>query len=304
MSESTARRHAEGVALAAFAALTMGGGYAVARMAFATGTDPLTVTLVRVILLVATFWLLCRWAGRRFRLPGPAFRQSVVLGAILCSGFYCNMASVQYLPVALAVLIYNTYPMMIVGLEAVWFWRRPPPAILLALGAALIGLAMLLGVGFGAVSLVGVLIAFWGGWTGAISTFWIGHKLAHVPVQAMLGHMMIVGSVGAAIAVAILGGPAIPSTAAGWGWALAVLFFQFVCVPAYWVALPRIGPVMTGAFQNLVPVVGTVGAYFLYDEALTVAQLAGGALVIAAVTALVILRGREAAATPPPRGSA
>lgn len=303
MSDPVARRNAEGVALAAFAALTMGGGYAVARMAFTTGTDPLTVTLVRVVLLVVAFWLLCRWAGRRFALPRAAFLQSIVLGAILCSGFYCNMASVEWLPVALAVLIYNTYPMMIVILEALWFWRRPSPAFLAALIAALIGLALLLGVSFGAVPLVGVLIAFWGGTTGAISTFWIGHRLSHVPVQAMLGHMMIVGSIGSAIAVAVLGGPAIPSTAAGWGWALAVLFFQFACVPAYWVALPRIGPVLTGAFQNLVPVVGTIGAYFLYGESLTPVQLAGGAIVILAVTALVILRGREGA-TPRRRGSA
>jgi drug/metabolite transporter (DMT)-like permease len=256
-----------------------------------------------VILLVGAFWLLCRWAGQRFALPRPAFLQSIVLGAILCSGFYCNMASVEFLPVALAVLIYNTYPMMIVILEAVWFWRWPSPAILTALAAALAGLAMLLGVSFGTVPLVGVLIAFWGGTTGAVSTFWIGHRLAHVPVQAMLGHMMIVGSLGAAVAVAVLGGPTIPSTSAGWGWALAVLFFQFVCVPAYWVALPLIGPVLTGAFQNLVPVVGTIGAYFLYGESLTAVQLAGGALVIAAVTGLVILRGRGAV-TPPPRGNA
>jgi drug/metabolite transporter (DMT)-like permease len=294
-----ARRHTEGLALAVFAALTMGGGYAVARLAFQSGTNPLTITLIRVILLLACFAFLARAAGVALALPRRAAVQALLLGLLLVGGFYGNIASVQYMPVSLAVLIYNTYPLLIVLFEAAALRRWPQRRVVAASAVAILGIGLLLGVTLGETSALGVFWAGLGAFAGAFCTFWIGHRMGDVPVLAVMTHMMASGLAAVLVLVAAIGGLAWPNTGAGWGLALLLLFFQFVCVPAYWVSVPRIGAVVAGSFQNLVPVVGTAAAYFLYGETLGPLQLLGAVMVVGAVTVIVLARGRAPAAAPP-----
>ena len=82
----------------------------------------------------------------------------------------------------------------------------------------------------------------------------------------------------------VRGGPTLGFGAAGWGWLVAVALVSTVgAIILFFAGLARVGPSVASILSVLEPVV-TIGlAAVIFGESLSRAQLAGGALVLAAV---------------------
>jgi len=76
-------------------------------------------------------------------------------------------------------------------------------------------------------------------------------------------------------------------TAAGWGWiACLSLVSTVVAISLFFAGLRRVGPTTASILSTVEPVVTVLLAYLVFAETLTALQLAGGALVLAAVIVL------------------
>ena len=82
---------------------------------------------------------------------------------------------------------------------------------------------------------------------------------------------------------------------AGFGWLLALACISTVAaVVLFFAGLRRVGPSAASILSTLEPVVTVALAFAVFGESLAPAQLAGGALVLAAVLAVRIKRRRSA----------
>ncbi len=109
-------------------ATIFGSNHIAARIAFDHGVDVTTAVAVRSgITALAVLALLLAYRVP-LRLPGATLGRGLAIGAILTVQSYCLYSSVARIPVALALLAFNTHPMMLSLIARVRSTRmmRPP----------------------------------------------------------------------------------------------------------------------------------------------------------------------------------
>ena len=292
------RRALSGAAFATLLliALMMGANHVAARLAFNNGVDVATavafrsvVTALAVAALLATQRVPLRFTARNKRiLP--------VIGLLIAVQSLCLYSAVARLPVALALLAFNTYPIW----TALWDWvlyrRSPERALLLAMPVILIGLALALDV-LGAASGLGTA----GQWgrigTGvafalaAAATFGVAlvltqHEAGDVDGRVRTLTTMSIVGLFALAGVAVQGGFQLPQAAIGW-WGLAALTFLYgTAFTIMFTVLPKLGVVGNSAIMNVEPVFALVLAWLILGQAIAPVQVAGALLVVGAVMVL------------------
>ena len=289
-------------------ACMMGANHVAARFAFNSGVDVATAVLVRsgVTALVVGLLVL----QQRVSLAVTSRQRSflLVIGVLLGIQSLCLYASVARLPVALALLAFNTYPIW----TAFWAWaicrRAPERAALLVMPVILVGLALALDVmgaatGLGAAGQwgrIGVGVAFA---LAAAASFGLALVLTQQEVAEVDGRLrtamtMVMVSAMASLVVLAQGGAHLPNAASGW-WGLGGLTFLYgTAFTIMFTLLPRLGVVGSSPIMNVEPVFALVLAWLLLGQAIAPMQVVGALLVVGAVMALG-LRNTHKPAGPP-----
>jgi len=141
-------------------ALMMGANHVAARLAFNHGVDVATAVSFRSAITAAVVGLLLVLQRVPVQLTTRHKRVLPVIGLLVAVQSLCLYASVARLPVALALLAFNTYPLWTALWARLCYGHRPEPRVLRAMPVMLIGLALALDV-LGAASGLG-MTAHWG----------------------------------------------------------------------------------------------------------------------------------------------
>ncbi len=157
-----------GAVMAMSAAIMWGTNGVISRFLFQQGITPLTLVEARsIIAALGMGGLLLCVARSQFRVRQRDVPLLLLFGVALAVVTYAYFLSVQFLPVAVAVMIQYTGPTLIALYTALALRRLPPPRIWAALGLTLVGIALLVGLtdvlsgsAASGVTLPGVLIAF------------------------------------------------------------------------------------------------------------------------------------------------
>ena len=277
-------------------ALVMGANHVAARVAFNHGVDVATAVVFRsgiTALVVISLLLLQRV---RVQFTSRHKRMLPVIGLLIGVQSLCLYSAVARLPVALALLAFNTFPIW----TALWAWvvYREPPArpLLVAMPVILVGLTLALDV-FGAASGLGAA----GQWarigTGvafalaAAGTFSLALVLTQHEVGDVDGRVRTVTTMGMAGLVALgtvtlQGGFHLPQAAPGW-WGLAALTCLYgTGFTIMFTVLPHLGVVGNSAIMNVEPVFALVLAWLVLGQVIAPVQIAGALVVVGAVVAL------------------
>jgi len=279
-------------------AVSFGGVAVLGKLALSAGmTVPALLFwrwLVAAVALAPVAWLALEGRGvsRRALLGGFALG---AVGYAGTSGVY--VSSLPHIAAALASFLLFTSPAIVAALSAL-LGERLSPRGLAALALALAGLALL---AFGpgvAASLVGVALAVLSAFIYA-GTIVAGRRIVadEEPLVVATGIMA-----GAAVAFGVFGAATgswgLPSDFATWGVVLAMgIVSTALSVGAFYVALPLIGAPRAALASTLEPVSTAAVAFIVLGETLAVPQLAGAALVLAAVALLATERPAAAAPT-------
>ena len=283
-------------------AFLMGANHVAARIAFNHGVDVGTAVLFRsagTALVVLAIVL-----AQGVRAQATRRQKAVIVGMGLMIGVQSLLlySSVARLPVALALLAFNTYPIS----AALWSWglwgQRPERAIALAMPVILLGLALALDV-FGATSGLGAS----GQWAhigagvafalGASAVFGLTLALTQHEVAGIDGRVRTVTTLalaGAVAAVVVMshGGPRLPQDSTGWAGLVGLTAFYGTAFTILFTVLPRLGIVGNSALMSVEPVFALVLAWLLLDQAIAPLQLVGALIVVGAVVALGMRRKR------------
>jgi drug/metabolite transporter (DMT)-like permease len=298
-------RPGAGVGAAAFltllaVAFVMGANHVAARFAFNDGVDVATAVACRSGITAVVLWVLMRAQGVPLVVRTPRRWALPAIGVLIAVQSLCLYAAVARLPVALALLAFNSHPLSM----ALWEWliyrRAPSRTMLQAMPVILIGLALALDV-FGATSGLGAA-AHWGRIGAGVAfalaaslTFGLALVLTQHEAAAVDGRVrsfttMLQVGVLASVAVAAQGGPHWPAGAAGW-WGLAALtLFYGSGFTVMFTVLPKLGVGRWSAVMNVEPVVALVLAWLLLAQSIAPLQVAGGLVVVAAVMSLGLRR--------------
>ena len=286
------------LSIAAFAtllliALMMGSNHVAARFAFQNGVDVVTAVTVRSGITASVVAMLLWHYKVHIGLTAKHKRALLAIGLLVGVQSLCLYSSVARLPVALALLAFNTYPLWTALWARLVYKHRPEPIMLRAMPVMLLGLAMALDVlgaasGLGAQaqwSVIGVGVAFA---LAAAATFGLALVFTQHEAGDLDGRLRTFSTMGCVFVLGLAvtaaqGGFHMPTASAGW-WGLAALTFLYgTAFTIMFTVLPRLGVVGNSAIMNVEPVFALVLAWVLLDQAIAPIQVAGGLLVVATV---------------------
>ncbi|MBX9958765.1 MAG: DMT family transporter [Burkholderiaceae bacterium] len=279
-----------------FTACLFGANHVAARLAFNHGLDVASAVTVRSLITALVVGLIV-WQQR---VPlTVAKRQRAFL--LLISGLVAVQslslyAAVARLPVALALLTFNTYPLWTALFAWLFYRHQPERAVLLAMPVLLIGLALALDV-FGATSGLGaagqwqqigagVAFALLAAAVFGAALVCTQHEAAGVDGRLRTTVTMTLVGLLALLVLPLQGGLHLPQAAAGW-WGLAGLTLCYgTAFTIMFTLLPKLGVVSSSPIMNVEPVAALVLAWALLGQSIAPVQVAGALIVVGAVMAL------------------
>jgi drug/metabolite transporter (DMT)-like permease len=282
-------------------ALMMGANHVAARVAFDAGADVLTANALRsgATALVVGALLVLQRVPRTLQ---PRHRRALpAIGLLIALQSFCLYSAVARLPVALALLAFNTYPLSTALWARLLYGQRPERRVLLAMPVMLAGLALALDVlgaasGLGAAaqwSRIGAGVAFALAASAAfgLALVWTQHEAGDLDGRLRTAGTMAIVGVLALAGVAAQGGFHWPQAAPGW-WGLALLTVLYgTAFTLMFTVLPRLGVVGNSAIMNVEPVFALGLAWVFLGQAIAPVQLLGAGIVVAAVVWLGLRRG-------------
>ncbi len=281
-------------------AAMMGANHVAARFAFNDSVSVMTAVIFRsgVTATVIALLLVSQRIKPRFRA-----RHRIVLpavGALVAIQSYCLYSAVARLPVALALLAFNTYPLWIALWARVIYRHRAEAFVLRAMPVMLLGLALALDV-FGAASglgapahwqQIGAGVAFA---VMAAATFSLAMVVTQHEAGDIDGRVRTVITLGTvtllmSLLAVFTGGWALPAGAIGW-WGLAGLtVFYGTAFTLMFSLLPRLGVVGNSAIMNVEPVFALGLAWLMLGQAIAPVQIVGALIVVGTVMVLGLRR--------------
>lgn len=289
-------REREGVLMCALAAAGFGTMAVVAKLAYRTGIDVVSLLAIRFTIAAVVLWLIALHRGVA-RVPGwriGLISLAIGLGSYsLESGLF--YASLTRIDASLAELLLFSYPALVV-LGAIALRReRGSRRRFVALGLATAGVGLVLAGGHpGSLDPLGVVFAL-----GA-AVMYATYVLVADALAGRIHPLAFAALVctGAAIAFTSAGGASgtlqLALPAAAWGYAaLIALLSTVLSLTAFLGGVARLGPGRASIVSTLEPPITVAAAFVAFGEVLGPVQLLGGAAVLMGVL-VIQLPGRIA----------
>lgn len=280
-----------GIALLLAIAAIFGSNHIAARVAFDHGTNVTTAVAFRstgtALFVLALLFL----NGISLKIPGRTFAHSVLIGLLIAVQSYCLYSAVALIPVALALLAFQTFPMLLALISWVAGGERPSRRVLLAMPVALLGLALALDVwgksgdiagrwaevGAGVLWAIGASVSF--AMALYLITRWLGGMDGRLRSFLFMSVVAVVTLAGGTVT----NGFALPADGTGWI-ALALLtVFYGTAITSMFVLLPRLGAVNNAAVLNFEPIAVLGLAWLILGQAVMPLQIVGAFIVVGAI---------------------
>ncbi|MCX7783474.1 MAG: DMT family transporter [Meiothermus sp.] len=271
------------VALSALGFATLG---IFGKIAFGLGWSSSDLLSWRMVLAAVWVWGWLLWRG------GWRFRASealvpFLLGAVgYATQTTLYFAALERLPVGVLVLLLYVYPVFVVFLAWLLERERPTQTALLAMGLALVGIALTTDLS-GQVGLLGVLLALAS--AAAYATYLlVSARVSRVSDPVRTSAYVFVGAALSFTALAWLDGQfKMPGSLPDWGLLLGISTVATVFpVILVFVGLRRIRATQASVVSMLEPLFTIALGVLILGERLSLAQLLGGGLVLLSVVIL------------------
>ena len=283
-----------GVALLMLLATMFAGNHIAARLAFDHGTSVNAAVAVRSGATALALVALLRLFAVPIALPRATLARGLGIGLLVAMQSFCLYSAVARIPVALALLAFNTYPMLYALASWTVYGERLSARAAFAMPLALVGLVL-------ALDVVGSASRVAGRWAeiGAGVGFAVAGSLLFAAVLVFTtrylkevdGRVRSLLTMGAtAIAVTAVGAAtkslALPVDGTGWlGLALLTLLYGSA-ITAVFTIVPRLGAASNAAALNFEPVAALILGWAILGQTVSPLQIFGALVVVGAITLL------------------
>lgn len=283
-----------GVVLLMLVATTFGGNHIGARIAMDHGTSVTTAVAARSLGTALFVLVLLRLQRVPIALPAGLRWRAALIGVLIAVQSYCIYSAVARMPVALALLAFNTAPLLFVLISWAAGGERLSGRALVAMPVALVGLALALDVtgkgndlagrwaeiGPGVAYALGAAVSF--ATVFYLNGRWLDSVDGRVRTLVTMGVVAVI----ACAAGVIAGGFQFPVDGMGWlGLGLLTLFYG-AAFTALFMLLPRIGAASNTVALNFEPIAVLFLAWLILGQGVAPLQIFGAFLVVGAIMAL------------------
>jgi drug/metabolite transporter (DMT)-like permease len=285
-------------------AFMMGANHVAARIAFNHGTNVAAAVVFRSTITALVVAGVIYWQRVPLVFTSRHRKLLPLIGLLIGVQSLCLYSAVARLPVALALLSFNTYPLWAALWDRVLYKRRPERAVLMAMPLLLVGLALALDV-LGAASGLGasgqwqkigegVAFAIAAGATFGMAMVLTQHEAAELDGRVRTLTTLSTAALVAFVGSRFQGGLQFPVDGAGWGGILALTFLYGTAFTIMLSVLPNLGVAGNSAIMNVEPVFALILAWLILGQVIAPVQVAGAILVVATVLGLGLRKGRAA----------
>ncbi|HZE59264.1 MAG TPA: DMT family transporter [Burkholderiales bacterium] len=259
-----------------------------ARIAFDHGASVVAAVSVRATFTSFVLLAVMRVQGIRLAIPRELRGKTLLAGLLIASQSYCLYSAVALIPPALALLVFQTSPMLYVLVTWALGRERPRWSALGPMALALVGLALALNLRPGHIDTdfaalrAGVAWAFASGASMTVVYYLnanalkpLDSRLRTFAMTAVTALVVIIGGVSA-------GAHALPHGAAGWAGITLLAGFYCVAMTSLFFVLPRL-PATTAAALNFEPIALLVLSWLALDITVAPLQIVGALLTVSAI---------------------
>jgi drug/metabolite transporter (DMT)-like permease len=263
------------------------------KLSYGEGATVGTLLAVRFTLAAALFWVLVVASGAASELRALRGRDVAAGLALGACGYAlqagCFFAALERIDASLLSLLVYTFPAIVAGAAVALGRERLDGRRLAALALASGGLALVVaGAGAGALDPLGAALGL-----GA-AVVYSAYILVSEGVAARMRPSLLSALVCSGAAISLTAGSALLGelrpgelTVAGWGWLAALAVVSTVAaISLFFAGLRRVGATTASILATVEPLVTALLAFLVFGEVLGGVQVAGGALVLAAVLVL------------------
>ncbi|WP_454007848.1 EamA family transporter [Alcaligenes sp. Marseille-Q7550] len=288
------------IALLLLLGSSFAGNHIAAKVALDHGTGLIITVISRSASATLALGLLLIWQRQALRVPRRYLGWQLLLGALITTQCMLIYSSIARIPVALALLVANMYPILLALLTWVLGGHRPGRKTLIIMLVILAGLrlaldvpSLLAGATLDADWLLGVACGLTTALVFAIGLWVTENKLSALP-GAVRSFCTISQTLVLLIALSPLGllpgGSSLPQSPMGW-LALAVVCLLYTAgFVTLFVMAPRLNLSRNAPFLNIEPVASLLLGWFILQQTLNPTQLLGGAVVLSGIVLLAYQR--------------
>ena len=264
-----------------------------ARIAFDHGTSVATAVSVRATFTSLLLFVVMRVQGVRLAIPRELRGRMLLAGVLILTQSYCLYSAVALIPPALALLVFQTSPMLYVLLTWALGKEQPRLPALAPMLVALVGLAFALNVKPGSAGAAnipaGVAWAFASGVSMTVVYYLNANALKAIDGRLRTFAMTAVTASIVVIVATATGLQSLPKDGLGWmGLALLSCFYCAAMMLLFYV-LPRVPATVTGA-MNIEPIALLALTWVFLGYTVTPLQAMGAMLVVGAIAWLGLMK--------------
>ncbi|WP_252106562.1 MULTISPECIES: DMT family transporter [unclassified Halomonas] len=291
------------IALLVTVACMFAANHVSARLAFDNGTGLLLAILTRSGVACSILLTLVILKRKRLWLPRRTWPWQLMVGALITVQSLALYSAVARLPVVIALLLTNTFPIQLALLT--WLLGGPRPTFrqCVIMGIILLGLLVVLdipawliqaealgsdwtlGIGFGLLSAFVFASALW---VTEHRLSGVGSTLRSLLTMQTVFIAMLAG---AALGV-VPGGMDLPENSQGWTGLVLLAFLYGAGFSTLLICVPRLDMARNAPVMNIEPVASLVFGYFVLGQTLGPVQLLGGAVVVGGIVILSLSKVR------------
>ncbi|HJV11686.1 MAG TPA: DMT family transporter [Burkholderiales bacterium] len=253
-----------------------------ARIAFDHGASVATAVSVRATLTALFLFFLMRVQGVRIAIPRELRWPALVAGILIATQSYSLYSAVALIPPALALLVFQTSPMLYVLLTWALGKEAPRWSALAPMALALVGLAAALNVRTGDSMAAGVAWAFLSGLSMTVVYYLNANALKSLDGRLRTFAMTAVTAVLVVVVASAAGAQAAPRDGAGWTGLVLLAVFYCIAMMSLFYVLPRVPSTSTGAL-NFEPIALIALTWIFLGHTITATQLVGALITVGAI---------------------
>lgn len=280
-----------GVPLLMLLASMFAANHIAARLAFDHGTSVAAAVAVRSGATALVMIALLRLQSVPMALPRATLLRGLGIGLLVAVQSFCLYSAVAAIPVALALLAFNTFPMLFVLLTWAAGGDNPGRRALVAMPLALVGLVLALDI----LGTLGAIAGRWAeigvgvGWAlGASTTFALVLFLTTRHLKDVDGRLRTLLTMGAtAVVVGVAGAAtgtlALPADGTGWLGLVLLTALYGTAITAIFTVVPRLAAASNTAALNFEPIAALALGWAILGQSVAPRQLVGAFIVVGAV---------------------
>jgi probable blue pigment (indigoidine) exporter len=260
------------------------------KIALESGSDVLSLLAFRSVIGIGLLFVWLRLGAASVKLPPRLKWISLGLGLLLTLNLFGVFKAIELVPVSIAILTYFIYPLLtgligaLTGIDRLT-WRGAATAIV-----AFLGLGLIIGANPAQLAALGLLAAVGGALCRVAMLLVTRATLAGADARLVTWYTLwssMLVFVGLSL---VTWNWQPPHTAPGWAAFVGIGVTTTAAILTLYLSTQRIGPFRTALYMNLEPLMTAVLGAVVLGDRMTPLQVAGGAVMIAALCAFQMRR--------------